>query len=104
MKKEDEKLLNGLDMISGYISNEINLGKSKEEIVESLTNKMNISEEIAINLVYKNNNILKIMEYHKTDTTAYLSKCIGGGTGYHGTCIINNCIFTSENDTNDKIR
>ena len=42
-----------------------------------------------------------IMEYHKTDTTAYLSKCIGGGTGYHGTCIVNNCIFTSENDTND---
>ncbi|WP_323593074.1 hypothetical protein [Aliarcobacter butzleri] len=69
MKKEDEKLLNGLDMISGYISNEINLGKSKEEIVESLTNKMNISEEIAINLVYKNNNILKIMEYHKTSYT-----------------------------------
>ena len=39
-KEQNEKLLNGLEMISGYISNELNLGKSKEEVVESLINKI----------------------------------------------------------------
>ena len=56
-KEQNEKLLNGLEMISGYISNELNLGKSKEEVIQSLINKMNISKEIAANLVYKNDNL-----------------------------------------------
>ena len=68
-KEQNEKLLNGLEMISGYISNELNLGKSKEEVVESLINKMNISKEIATNLVFKNDNFTNNMIYYKTSYT-----------------------------------
>ncbi|MCT7542720.1 hypothetical protein [Aliarcobacter cryaerophilus] len=68
-KEQNEKLLNSLEMISGYISNELNLGKSKEEVIQSLINKMNISKEIATNLVYKNDNFTNNMKYYKTSYT-----------------------------------
>lgn len=64
-KSENERLLNTFEFISGYISNELNSGKSKEEVVELLINKTKMSKEEAINFVYKNDNIINIMKYHK---------------------------------------
>lgn len=66
---QKEELLNSMELISGYISNELNSGKSKEEVVKSLTNKMNITKEVAINLVYKNDNFINNMKYFKTSYT-----------------------------------
>ena len=44
---------------------------------------------------YKNVN----MNYLKGDRSEGLSKCIGGGAGIDGTVIIENCIFTTENES-----
>lgn len=65
-KTETEKLLDGMELISGYISNELNSGKSKEYVINSLINKMNISKEVATNLVYKNDGLMDKMKYFGT--------------------------------------
>lgn len=53
-KQEDEKLLNSLLLISGYISNELNNGKNENEIVDDLVNNMKIDRNTAKRLVFKN--------------------------------------------------
>lgn len=68
-KTETEKLLNGMELISGYISNELNSGRSKVEVIDSLVNKMNLSKEVATNLVYKNDGFMENMKYFETSYT-----------------------------------
>lgn len=53
-KQEDGKLVNGLLLISGYITNELNNGRNKNEIVNDLVNNMNIDRDTATKLVFKN--------------------------------------------------
>ena len=44
---------------------------------------------------YKN----MIMQYNTTSSTETLRKCIGGGTGLHGTVIIDSCVFITDYNT-----
>ena len=39
-----------------------------------------------------------VMQYNTTNPVSDLRKCIGGGTGLHGTVIIDSCVFLSDNN------
>jgi hypothetical protein len=60
---EKENTLNAFEFISGYISNEINNGKKKHEIVDNLVKNMNINRDTATKLVFKNDGFKDKMYY-----------------------------------------
>lgn len=60
---EKENTLNAFEFISGYISNEINNGKNRNEIVDNLVNNMNIDRDTATKLVFKNDGFADKMYY-----------------------------------------
>jgi hypothetical protein len=67
------RIVNSFELLSGYISNELNSGKSKEKILKKLVEEMNIDEKIASKLVYDNENFRDRMYYF---STSYIRKNI----------------------------